>query len=371
MATRRRFTRHRLLLLTACSLLSSVAAPAWGQATSGRGADGSHPQLLPYTSGQKWREYDIRSYTSRVADSDRPEQAVVDWVLRETGTEIWFGEPLGLMSASRDTLCVYHVPEVQERVAAVVARFIHSGAEQYVVELRLVTLSSPNWRAQALPLMRSVPVQTPGVDAWLVSKENAAALLAQLRKRTDYQAQSSPNVVIFNGQSHTLERRAARSYVRSVHLRENWPGYELDPGSINEGYSLMLSPLLSADQEHVDAVIKCHVDQVERFVPVQIDVPQGVHQSQRVQIEVPQVVSWRLHERFRWPTDQVLMLSCGVVAVPGSERTGPFGLPLGLNMGPARADALLLIDFKGKASQALVAPVESRTAGADVSRGRY
>ena len=41
---------------------------------------------------------------------------------------------------------------------------------------------------------------------------------------------------------------------------------------------------------------------------------------QRVEIQVPQIVSWRLHERFRWPTNQVLLLSCGVVATPPSEH---------------------------------------------------
>jgi hypothetical protein len=75
-----------------------------------------------------------------------------------------------------------------------------------------------------------------------------------------------------------------------------------------------------------------------------IDVPIGPTQSQRVQIQVPQVVSWRLSERFRWPTSEVLLLSCGVVASP-TGAAGPLSFlsPLGIGK-TGRADALLMID---------------------------
>ena len=34
----------------------------------------------------------------------KPEQAITDWILRETGTEVWFSEPLGILNASSTTL---------------------------------------------------------------------------------------------------------------------------------------------------------------------------------------------------------------------------------------------------------------------------
>jgi hypothetical protein len=37
-------------------------------------------------------------------------------------------------------------------------------------------LPDPNWRESAYPVMQSVPVRSPGVEAWLISKENAAIL---------------------------------------------------------------------------------------------------------------------------------------------------------------------------------------------------
>ena len=45
---------------------------------------------LPNTQGQIWREYDITPYTAQVTTTERPEQAILDWILRDTGTEVWF-----------------------------------------------------------------------------------------------------------------------------------------------------------------------------------------------------------------------------------------------------------------------------------------
>ena len=59
---------------------------------------------LDQTGGQVWREYDIRSFTSRLSGQEKPEQAVIDWILRETGTSTWFGEPMGLLSANREVV---------------------------------------------------------------------------------------------------------------------------------------------------------------------------------------------------------------------------------------------------------------------------
>jgi hypothetical protein len=213
----------------------------------------------------------------------------------------------------------------------------------------------------AISLVQPIDVKSTGVEAWLLSKENAAVLLGQLRKRTDFREQNSPNMLIHNGQSQTIARTTPKSFIRSVRVRRDvWPGHELEMGNIDEGYSLQISPLLSLDGNTIDAVLKCQIDQIEKLVAVPVDVPSVGGGMQRVEIQVPQFVSWRLHERFRWPTNQVLLLSCGVVASPTGERLGPLGLPLPtlpgipLNTAPGRADALLFIECKGKASQALL-----------------
>ncbi len=294
--------------------------------------------------------------------------------MRETGTNVWFTEPLGILCANKSTLRVYHTPEMQRLVLDIVDRFVSSQAASQAITIRLVNIGSPNWRTTAMSLLQPIEVKTPGVEAWLISKENAAILFAQLRKRTDYREQSSPAVPIHNGQSHTVTRRTPRNFVRSVRMRPDvWPGHELVTGQLQEGYSLLVSPLMSLDGNTIDAVIKCEVDQIEKLLPVSVDIPSAAGGAQRVQIQVPQVVSWRLHERFRWPVNQVLMLGCGVVASPTQERMGPLGLPLPpLPLtGSGRADALLLIESNGKADQALLEARQDVRAGTPTSNGRY
>ena len=89
-----------------------------------------------------------------------------------------------------------------------------------------------------------------------------------------------------------------------------------------------MSPLLSIDGHTIDAVIKCHIDQLERLVPVMMDVPSQVAPHQRVKVEVPQITHCRLHERFRWPTSQVLLVGLGVVPTPVPTDPGPLKVPM-------------------------------------------
>jgi hypothetical protein len=313
------------------------------------------PGTLPNDYGQVWREYDISPYTART-DQPKVEQTIVDWVLRETGTELWFSEPLGILCADRRSLRVYHTPEVQRVVEDVVARFVEIPPDSNALGLRVVTISTPNWRARALPLMKPVDVQSPGVDAWLLTRENASLLLADLQRRADFREIGSPNLQVQHAQTQLLTRTRPRQYARTLRLRSDiYPGYEIVPGQLDEGYTLQVSPLMSLDGSTVDAVIKCSVDQVEKMVPVSVDVPAG-GQTQRAQLQVPQLVSWRLHERFRWPADQVLLLSCGLVASPtpdAAAAAAPLGLSMPMFGGSPRSDALLFVDCRGRAAQQL------------------
>lgn len=329
---------------------------------------------LPNGAGQVWRDYDITPYTSRVTTTAKPEQAIIDWILRETGTDVWFGEPLGMLHANKQTLRVYHTPEMQEVVTEVVTKFVDSQAEVKKLGVRLVTVKSPNWRRLAYRMMQPVSVKTPGIEAWLMSKENAAVLLNELRQRSDFREHHAADLLIHNGQSSTISMLQPRTFVRGVRATQTFPGYELQSDQIEEGFSMEVSPLLTPDDRMIDAVLKCSVDQIEKFVNVDIDVPSNGSQRQAVDIQIPQMVSWRLHERFRWPSDQVLLISCGVVARPqagiGTAAQLP-SLPSLLPAGPPRADGLMFVEFKGDAKTGAGAPVSTAQPAAVDSRGRY
>ena len=208
-------------------------------------------------------------------------------------------------------------------------------------------------------MMQNVSVQSPGVQAWLLTKENAAMIVSSLRQRTDTREVQAVDLVTYNGQSERLASTRGRNYVCNIRPSANpqaWPPYEPETGEVQEGYQLELSPLLSKDGASLDCVIQASIDQVDKLVPVDLDLPLPSGQTHRARIEVPQVVSWRLHERFRWPSDMVLLLSCGVVASP--DR-GPSVVPL-LNMEmftgqtAGRADALMFVEFRGRATDNLI-----------------
>jgi hypothetical protein len=301
---------------------------------------------LPSDGGQVWREYDISPYTLRVKGKSKPEQAIIDWILRETGTDVWFGSPLGVLSADSRTLRCYQTPQMQKTVQGVVERFVNGNGDSHVLGIRVMTLTSPTWRARAFPLLRPVDVKSPGVEAWLLSRENSAVLVADLKRRGDYRELNAPNLHIHSGQAETIARTTPRQYPRSVRATSIYPGFEVVTGQLDEGFALNISSLMSLDGKACDVVVKCNIDQVEKLMPIGLDVPVG-GTTQKVQIQVPQFVSWRLHERFRWPSDQVLLLSCGVVANPTGEAVTPIPLLGSIGAANSRSDALLMIEHKG------------------------
>ena len=153
-------------------------------------------------------------------------------------------------------------------------------------------------------------------------------------------------------------------------------------GEIKEGYQIQLSPLLSVDRQTLDLVVKCNIDQVEKLSNVNLELPTATGQIFNTQIHVPQVVSWRLHDRFSWSSDQVMILSCGVVAAPQGtpnntllgQGSNLFGIDRILPGVAGMRQALLLIEYK--VTQRAVWPPISRwgttpAPTSPLSRGRY
>jgi hypothetical protein len=319
----------------------SLTSTSIARVTSGNGT-------LPQDHGQLWREYDISPYTMRITTTKRPEQAIVDWILRETGYEAWHSDTVTVLNANRNSLRVYHTAEVQKSVADIVDRFVNPAAQAHAFGLRVVTIGNPNWRETALRILRPIPVQSQGVQAWLLNKEDAAMLLAQLSKRNDFREYTSQQTGVYNAQTLPLAAARPRPYAKGIVFRPGTPlGFEIETGQVDEGYSLEFSPLLSLDGATIDAVVKCQITQVEKMIPVLIDVPTPA-QAQRQKIDVPQITSSDLHERFRWPVDQVLLVSRGVVATPVPKAAGGIGLSLPGSPAPNRADALLFIQSRGR-----------------------
>jgi hypothetical protein len=320
--------------------------------TSGQGT-------LPNDAGQVWREYDITPYTLRVTTTARPEQAIVDWILRETGYEAWHSDPLGILSANGRVLRVYHTPQMQDTVSEIVDRFVNSEAEMQAFGMRLVTLSNPNWRSKLHPALRPIPVQSQGVQAWVLSKEDAALVFAELQKRSDFREHSSPHLLVQNGQSTVIAANRPKNYIKDVALTPQWPGFAPEFAVLEEGYSLEFKPLLSLDGSSIDGVVKCNIDQIEKMMSVPIDVPSAQSPRQKTEIQVPRTNSHRFAEKFHWPKDMVLVIGFGVVPTPTPAETTGVRIPL--VSPPDHADLLVFVESRGVLRPGSAVPAVTNT----------
>ena len=305
---------------------------------------------LPNAAGQVWREYNISPYTSQIKTIEDPQRAITEWVLRETGTEMWFAEPLGILHANKEHLYVYHTPEIHRVVKGIVDRFVQSRGHAHNIDVNLVTVEKPNWRSQSYTMLQPIEVKSPGVEAWMVSKENAAILLGQLSRRGDFKQHSGGRLTNHDGQSFVMQKTKPVQFVRSIQWVPNQvPNYQPLLSKLDEGFRLSISCLSSLDDNSIEAVVKCDCDQIEKLSTVKVNVPGASGGSETINLQIPQLVSWRVHERFRWPNDQVLLLSCGVVATPGSDSGTGLRLP-GITKNDKRGDALLFIEYRGPAT---------------------
>lgn len=348
---------------SAGAALEPVGAPRVERARVSKGSG-----KLPNDAGQVWREYDLRPYTTRPTSDPKPQQRVVDWVLRETGYEAWHGETVGVLNATRDALTVYHTPAMQAIVAEVVDRFVNGRAAEQAFSMRVLTVRNPDWRVRALGLTTPVGVQSPGVQAWIMPKENYALLAAELGRRTDVRDYTATGQLVPHGQSTVFSTMRARPYTKGiVPTQAAWPGYQPESGQVEEGASLEFSPLLSLDLGTAEAVVKLRLAQVEKMRRVSFDLPTpgapaGSTPGQRLQIEVPQITGANLHERFRWPASHVLLLSMGMVATPGPDSAGSLGemLPDAMRS-PPRADALLFVEVRPAAAPTAAPQIDPRS----------
>lgn len=307
----------------------SVKPTVWADGTS-----------LPADEGQELKTYTIAPFVEQAGVGS--EKLVVDWVLQETGYASWHGGQLAALAANATTLTCFHVPEVQARVADVVERFVGDAASPHRFLVRVVGVGSPSWRGDVAAALQPLPTTTPGVQAWMMSRESAALLLATLRGRNDFREIPTGPVLAANGQPAVIAGGRRRPYVRDVATgTPAAPGWQPVTSGCDEGLSVEVQPLISADGAAVEAILRCRIDQIERMATVAVDVPTA--ERGRVNIEVPQTSSVRVGERFRWPSTQALVIGLGLVPWPVPDPARP-GSPTLLPPAALRMDVLVVVE---------------------------
>ncbi len=268
---------------------------------------------LQADGGQVMQSYDISPFVEQAGPGSQ--KLVVDWVLQETGYSAWHGTQLAAIAADEKSLRCFHVPSMQGRVAEVVARFTTDAASPHRFSVRVIGMAGPAWRGAAVPKLEPIPTATPGVQAWMLPREELAMLLARVGGRSDFRELPTGAVLAANGQPAVISGGRRRPYIQDVSIRPDvWPGWQAVQAEADEGLSLDVHPLLSKDGDSIEAVVRCRIDQIERMAPVVIGSP--TPDRSRVQIEVPQLSSIRVGERFRWPRTHALVVGLGIVPWP-------------------------------------------------------
>jgi hypothetical protein len=273
---------------------------------------------IPSDVGQVWKTYDLGPFVK--ATGIDSEKHVVDWILQDTGYPAWHGASPASLSAADGTLSCFHTPEMQARVATIVERFVGEADRPHRFTVRVLGLDGPAWRGEARAWFQPISTATPGVQAWILPRENAAAVVARLRSRNDVTELPTGPVQAGNGLPAVLTGGRKQEYIQDYALTPAaWPGWQPQRATCDEGMAIELHPLVSGDGSVVDAVFKCRIDQIERMASVSLPAPVG---GPAVAAQVPQVAAVRIGERFRWPASHTLVIALGLVPWPVPVQNG-------------------------------------------------
>jgi hypothetical protein len=268
---------------------------------------------VPPEGGHSWRNYDISRYTSLAHKTNTPQDSITEWIFRRTGTALWHGEKMAVLSAGKTRIRAYHNPKVLKTVEDVVRRFTDSTADVLSIRYRFVTASDTRWRYLVHSRLQSVGGGPQGQQIWTLKNEDAAQVLAQLQIYQGFKPVAEKRVSMINGQTLKVSTTSIVDYVVGPE-RDPTTGVGFQPGAgqLEEGITLRVSPLLTTDGDAVDAAIDLKVETVRSLHRTRILTRREVG-SGEITIDVPEASETRLNRTVQnWPLGQTLLISAGI-----------------------------------------------------------
>lgn len=298
---------------------------------------------IPSQHGQIWKQYDISGYTGRFPQVSQPEKTIADWILMETGFEVWHSDVPAMLNVTRNSVNVYHVPEVHVQVENVIQRFVNINPIDHQFRVHIFTVNSPYWRQKVGNRLIPIPSFSMGSQAWIVPPEEMQAVLEIFQGWSGYVNHASEAKAVPNGQRLELNWVRTRNYTRNFFTS---PGSGKSPEAENvlldDGFSFEFMPLLGVDGVTLDAQIKFQVNHVDRFLPMSI-VPAGASGRSTEKIEVPMIGQFRFRERYRWNAENALLVSPGLT--PPLTSSGE-GSGMSLFNSTHRVETLILVEVR-------------------------
>lgn len=286
-------------------------------------AEDHGPASIIPEPGQGWETFDIAAYTSLAHSQSAPQSALVDWIFRRTGTAVWHGDKVAVLSASRTQVRAYHNPKILEQVAEVVERFTDATHDLLSIRVRFVAVSDTRWRYTVFSRLTPVGSGPQGQQIWTLKPEDSAFALAQMQVHPGSKLLTDQEIEMVNGQTLMVKTSEPRGYAGGLQ-RESAAGLGYQPKTeqLEEGITLRLSPLLTYEGDMIDAAIELTANTVKNFHRTRVIAPREIGPSE-ITIDVPEVTESRLNQTVKgWQLGQTLLISAGIQPGILQSKTG-------------------------------------------------
>jgi hypothetical protein len=308
-------------------------------------ADVGMPADFPVEPGQVFRGFDISKYTSLPHEATNPQDALVEWIFRRTGSGIWHGDRIAVLSAGRAQVRAYHTPKVLKQVEEVVERFVEAQPSDYIkLRVRFCAASDPKWRYLVGSRLAPVAAGPHGQQVWSVDVENAAFLRTQMQVNQGFKMLEDREIKMINGQTLNVAREADVDYIVGPQ-RDSAAGLGYQPGTakLKEGIYLRVSPLYTFEGDAVDLALDLQAVTVKSKIATKILTRREIGPSDMT-IEVPEVVETRLNRSIEgWKLGNTLLISAGIH--PGILQSKAGWMKLGIpGTAPTRTEVLVFLD---------------------------
>ncbi|WP_205678663.1 hypothetical protein [Aquisphaera insulae] len=322
------------------------------------------PSGLLRESGYQMRTYDISSYTKLAPGQQNPQKAIVEWIFRRTGTADWHGDKIAVLSASRGQVRAYNSPEILKQVDDVVERFTGATDDILSVHVRYFVAADTRWRHQVFSQLTAVGNGPQGQQIWTMRMADAAMMVSQLQSQKTLRALPEERFEMLNGQTLTHKQAQPRTFAGGMQRESaSGQGYAPKADKIEESIVLKFSPLLTFEDDAVDASIDLTINTVRMFHRTKVIAPREQGPPEMT-VDVPEVSMTRLDQVVKnWQLGQVLLITGGIHPGILESKSGWLGTPIGA---PSTSEVLVFIDIetggKSKSKNAKKAEIEQASA---------
>ncbi|GIW89496.1 MAG: hypothetical protein KatS3mg108_3820 [Isosphaeraceae bacterium] len=319
-------------------------------------------------TGHSWRSFDIARYTSRAASAEnpRPQNAIVEWIFRRTGSAIWHGDRIAVLSAGRAQLRAYHNARVLDIVQDYVERFTRATADVLSVRVRFVTAQDPRWRYAVHGRLKRIGTGPQGQQLWTVTPDEANLIRSQMQLYQGFRLLADKTVRMMNGQTMTMETADLIDYVSGLQSEgATGAGQQPRADKLKEGVTLRFSPLLTYDGDALDAAIDLRSTTIRRLIRTKVMAQREVGPTD-VTIDVPEASETRLNQIVdQWPLGRTLLIAAGITPGILQEKAGFLNLRVP-GMVPTDTELLVFLDVEPVRES--VRPAPRRPAPSDRDR---